>query len=230
MVVKSADEAINNANRYTTCEPGQCLKYVRTWLEIGSQQASAADAWHAAKHKHPGDRNPPRGAPVFWTGGSKGYGHIGLAKQGNSQDQAFRGTDMPSSGHVSNQQLEWVEQHWTSETYMGWTEDLNGVEIPYLSGTSGTGDWRASGDVYVNKLKQGTKNSDSVSRLRYRLTNHQQIPDDKKPGYGDDYGDKVVEAVKWWQRHNGWEDGKGVDMGNNQANKLFGENYNVIEE
>jgi len=225
MVASSGDEAVANAKRYTRCVPGMCLKYTRTWLEIPGRELDAISAWNTAKHKHSGDRKPPRGAPVFWRGGA--HGHIALAV---NNDQ-FRSTDTTSSGIVSTQDERWWEQHWGA-TYLGWTEDLNGVDIPYLRGGSGARkDWRASGKVYVSKLREGVTKSDSVSRLRYRLTNHPDMPKGKQPGSGAAYGDATVEAVKWWQRNvAGIEDGQGRDMSNAQANRLFGDNYQVIEE
>src|SRR5215510_9702991 len=95
MVAQSGDEAVSNAKRFTTCTPGLCLKYTRTWLEIGSREIDAISAWNTAKHRHPGDRKPPRGAPVFWRGGA--HGHIALAVT----NDLIRSTDTPSSGLVN---------------------------------------------------------------------------------------------------------------------------------
>jgi len=236
MVVQTAAEAKANANRYRTCEQGKCLAYVRTWLEIGSRDFSAAEAWRQAEHKHPGDRTPPAGAPVFWLGGSKGYGHIGLMMDFDSHK--FRGTDMPGSGQVSTQNLTWVERYWgRSQNYAGWSEDLNGIWIPYLKAGGDVEDWRASGDVYVEMLKKGQDNSQSVSRLRWRLQHHKQIPDNRRPGLGSPskkgakYTADVVSASKYWMQQV-WPDSKGTgeNWTNKQANALFGPNYNVIEE
>jgi murein DD-endopeptidase MepM/ murein hydrolase activator NlpD len=94
-------------------------------------------------------------------------------------------------------------------------------------------DWRAVGDVYVERLYHGQQDSDSVARLRYRLTNHAHMPDDKQPGYGADYGEKCQVAVKYWQRNldpNPGGPDDGTHLNNGQANRLFGDNYTVIEE
>jgi hypothetical protein len=122
MVAKSAAIACDNANDYTSYDVGMCLKWVRTCWEIGSFYGSAIEAWNGAKYKHPGDRNPPKGAPVFYRGGS--YGHIVIANGG-----PIRSTDCQSSGRVSNAALAWPETAW-GDTYLGWTEDLNGVRLP----------------------------------------------------------------------------------------------------
>lgn len=232
MVVQSADAAIANANAYTSCDPGMCLKYVRTWLEIPSMYGSAAEAWAAAEHRHKGDREPPRGAPLFWTGGSKGYGHIALALA-----TSMRSTDVPATGKVGNDDGSFPRTQW-GHTYAGWAEDVNGILIPYLTGgAAAADDWRASGDVYVDKLHQGQHDSDSVARLRWRLDNHPDLQGSgHRPGYGNDYGQQVVEAVRYWQRNiagggagiNGPTDG--TSMSNPQANSLFGDTYTVHEK
>ena len=222
MVCTTANETIANARRQTSNIPNTCLMVVRGWLEIPAQQPDANDAWRVARHKHPGDRNPPRGAPVFWN--TSEFGHIALA----ITKDLFRSTDTKSSGHVATVSDRWHDINWNKH-YLGWTEDLNGVEIPYLRKGDPNRDFRSHGDIYVSKLHEGVTDSDSVRRLRFRLENS-DIPESFKPGTGGAYGDAVVKAVKWWQRHNGWPDGVGENMSNSQANKLFGDNYRVIKE
>lgn len=123
MTAKNADAAVANANGYSSYDVGMCLKFVRgpCW-EVGSFYGSAIDAWNGAAKKHPGDRNPPKGAPCFYSGGS--YGHIVIAKGGG-----MRSTDCQSSGRVSDADLSWPEVNW-GDDYLGWTEDLNGVDLP----------------------------------------------------------------------------------------------------
>jgi len=223
MVVQSAQAAIDNANAQSNCDPGYCLKYTRTWLGIGSKEADAADAWRNAIGKHPDDKHPPKGAPVFWLGGTNGHGHIALAKA-----DSMRSTDIPQTGTVGNDDGRWPREHWGLE-YVGWAEGFNGVRIPWLGD-----DWRASGDVYVSKLKQGVTESDSVARLRYRLENHPEMQGSgHKPGLGNGYGQECLEAVRYWQRNiapsvDGPDNGE--SMSNAQANQLFGDNYTVHEK
>lgn len=234
MVVQTANEAIANADAAKTCEPGYCLKYVRTWLGIGSSAADAIGAWNAAKRRHPGDKHPPKGAPVFWKSGSggSGHGHIALVRTSN-----MRSTDIPSSGKVGNDDGSWPRIHW-GQTYLGWTEDLNGILIPYL--TTPADDWRSKGDVYVSKLVIQQAESQSVSRLRWRLTNHASIPDGMKCGYGTSattgatYTKVVRDTVEYWQNEVCSPDVKGPrdgrSMSNQQTNRLFGDAYTVIEK
>jgi len=234
MVVQTANEAVANAEAAKTCEPGYCLKYVRTGLEIPSLAADAIGAWNAAKHKHPGDKHPPKGAPIFWKSGSggSGHGHIAIVRGSN-----MRSTDIPSNGKVGNDDGSWPRVHW-GQTYLGWTEDLNGVLIPYLD-ESNEDDWRASGDVYVDRLVMHTTESQSVSRLRWRLQHHGKIPKAYKPGVGTSstngatYSKVVRDSVLFWQTEvapqiNGPHDGR--SLSNPQANALFGDAYDVIEK
>jgi hypothetical protein len=131
MVAQTSSEACGNANSYGSCDKGMCLKYTRTWLEIPSLQPDAISAWNKANVKHPGDRNPPAGAPVFYKGGQ--YGHIALSMGGGK----IRSTDCTSTYDVSTVDLSWCENHW-GYPYLGWTEDLNEVKIPYLTGGAPT--------------------------------------------------------------------------------------------
>lgn len=130
MVASSADEAMANAYAYSTCRLGRCLQYVRTWLEIPAHWPSASRAWTEADHRHT-NRNPPKGAPVFWTGGSHGYGHIALSTGGGY----VRSTDAPVAGWVRTMPLSWFDTHWPSLHFVGWAEDLNEQRISWLSTT-----------------------------------------------------------------------------------------------
>lgn len=226
MVAQTGSEAIGNARRYQSCKVGYCLQYVRTWLEIGSRDPSAIAAWSNAGGKHQGDRRPPLGAPCFYAGGR--YGHIVIAGGDVNGQKMIRSTDVSSSGRVSSVDIGWCERNW-GYRYLGWTETLNGVTIPFLAGGSGDrGPWEG-GTVYVDRLKEGVTDSDSVRRLRSRLD--EEVPKDFKPGPGGAYGDTTVKAVKWYQRQIiGIDDAKGLDMSNKQAERLFGDNYRVIHE
>lgn len=128
MVVQSAKAAVANANRYKTCKAGMCLMYTRTWLGISSRYPSAISAWkNASKRRTKG--TPPKGAPVFWSGGK--YGHVALSVGGGK----CRSTDRPRTGRVSTVSIDSISRAW-GYRYVGWSADLNGVDIPYLVGAS----------------------------------------------------------------------------------------------
>lgn len=120
-----AAHALAAALSTSVCTPGQCLRYTRTWLGIPAYYPDAATAWAKAKARHPADRTPPIGAPVFYAGGK--HGHIALYLGSGK----IHTTDAPSAGRVTTQALTWPETHW-GFTYSGWSEDLNTVTLPYL--------------------------------------------------------------------------------------------------
>lgn len=124
MSADNGQAAVANAREVDTYPVGMCLKYVRAeaW-RIASLYGSAIDAWHGAYDRHPGDREPPVGAPLFYEGGQ--HGHVVV----NTKAPTMRGTDMPSSGRVSEADIDWPVTHW-GVRYLGWTGDLNGVTLP----------------------------------------------------------------------------------------------------
>jgi hypothetical protein len=92
----------------------------------------------------------------------------------------------------------------------------------------------ASGTVYVEKLRRGQLDSDSVARLCYRLRHHSKVPKNvAPPKQVRSYGKEVAEAVRYWQRQvrpklDGPDNGE--SMSNAQANALFGRNYKVVKK
>lgn len=122
MTAASGKEAIGNARKHTTYQPGYCQRFTREAWEVGSLYGSAIEAWNGAHDKHPGDRTPPVGAPCYYRGGSYGHAVVFAETQ-------IRSTDCQSTGRVSEVAIAWVEQSWGYE-YLGWTGDINGVDLP----------------------------------------------------------------------------------------------------
>lgn len=104
---------------------GHCQTFVRTCMGSPGGASSATAAWSAAKFKHSGDANPPAGAPVYWTGGSRGYGHVAVSAGGGM----CYSTDVRAPGRVSLIGISWINQHWRSVHYVGWAEDNNGIRV-----------------------------------------------------------------------------------------------------
>lgn len=125
MVASSGKEASSNAGQVHTYDPGMCQKFTRESWEVGSLYGSAIDAWEGAREKHKGDRNPPVGAPCYYSGGK--YGHAVVSRGGGR----IRSTDSPTTGQVNDQALDWPERNWGFK-YLGWTGDINGVDCPNL--------------------------------------------------------------------------------------------------
>jgi len=106
--------------------PGMCQQFTRMSFGVGSGFPSAQAAWDGAQKKHPTkDRNSvPPGVPVYFAGGSKGYGHaaVSLGKG------LVRSTDWPSAYAVGTARITDLERSW-GQRFLGWTEDVNGVTV-----------------------------------------------------------------------------------------------------
>lgn len=144
MVVQTAQEAVDNANATTTCDPGMCLWQTQEWLESPHQYPDATAQWKAAKYQHAGDTNPPEGAPVFWTGGGNGYGHATVSVGGGK----VRSTDQQKSGKVSTVPISEIAKDW-GLAYAGWTEDIAGIRLPYLGGNPTNPNQVKAGDLVL---------------------------------------------------------------------------------
>lgn len=110
---------------------GLCAKTVWLSLDVpalGVPSASAAaDKVKAAGHLHyhyDGD-GPPKGAIVYWKGGSHGYGHMALSLGGGR----ILTTDPPGhSGGVGEASITMPRERWHHK-YVGWST-WYGRELP----------------------------------------------------------------------------------------------------
>jgi hypothetical protein len=158
-MVYTAEQAARNAEDDQANLPGLCLQATRLWLGIGAFWPDAATAWRMNMAKRT-DRNPPRGAPVFWLGGSKGYGHIALSLGAGR----VRSTDAGGRGVVATRPLGWVEDTW-GQTYAGWSTVLNGVEIPGLEDEMTPEDWARLRDIVAEETTKAVEiNNDAAAR------------------------------------------------------------------
>jgi hypothetical protein len=55
-------------------------KFVRTHYNVPPAYATAASAWSKTRDRH--GSTPPKGVPVWWTGGSRGFGHVAISAGG----------------------------------------------------------------------------------------------------------------------------------------------------
>ena len=110
-----------------TSAPGFCKREVRECYRIlVSRSGSAAEAWHNARIRHP-ETDPgsiPRGVPVYWTGGSEGFGHIAIT----TGDGGMWSTDIIRSGFFDRTGIRKVSLKWGLRL-VGWSEDLDGVRV-----------------------------------------------------------------------------------------------------
>lgn len=142
-MVRSSKEAMAAALKQTSNEPGTCQLTVRNWFGAPSAgdrdrdgDADAVDGWlsEPARFRHPGDRNPPPGKPLAFSGGSRGFGHRAL-----SLPNGVRSTDMWNNryksgitstvtGGVANA-IATIERS-MGVKYLGWSETITGLMIP----------------------------------------------------------------------------------------------------
>lgn len=130
-----AERTAANAEATHTNAPGYCLQWSRERAAIAALYPDAATAWRNAKRRHHGATNPPRGAMVYWTGGSKGYGHIAVSVGGGR----VRSTDAGGAGKVATVDIGWPGRAW-GMPYAGWADNVNGVTIPNVGGGGGQED------------------------------------------------------------------------------------------
>lgn len=145
-MARNAEDTARNAEGATVNDPGMCLQWSRERAAIGALFPDAATAWRNAFHRHKGDRDPPRGAMVYWLGGSHGYGHIAVALGGGK----VRSTDAGGAGHVATVAVGWVEDHW-GLPYAGWADNVNDQVIKGVGAEMTEDDW-ARMEALINKV------------------------------------------------------------------------------
>ena len=98
----------------------QCAAAVRAALNAPMQGlASAADVWHAVPSHQRRRTHAPRGAIVYWTGGSSGYGHTCFALGDHLELSVDVVPGKPGAAGVVP--FSWFEAHWPRLTYAGWS-------------------------------------------------------------------------------------------------------------
>lgn len=117
-------ETVAAAKASTYNVPGQCLGWSREQADIPSRYVDAATAWEHAHGRHAGDVDPPKGAAVYWLGGSGGHGHIAISL-GHG---LVRSSDAGGSGVVATVSLRKLTREWHL-TYVGWADSINGYRI-----------------------------------------------------------------------------------------------------
>lgn len=103
--------------------PGMCLREVRECYQVGPKSIDATSAWEDSPTKHRAGV-PPRGVPVWWTGGSAGHGHVAIS----AGDGLVWSPDSKRAGYFDRVGISTPHEDWNL-TYAGWTEDINGVRV-----------------------------------------------------------------------------------------------------
>lgn len=105
----------------------QCAFAVREALNAPWQGlASATAVWRAVPLWHRRKTHAPRGAIVYWTGGSAGYGHTCFAL-GNHMEISVDVLD-GRAGAAGVVPFSWFAENWPRLDYAGWSWWWGGVD------------------------------------------------------------------------------------------------------
>lgn len=176
------------------------LREVRTAFGIKPKYPSAAVAWKYAIGKHPKDRTPPYGAPVFWGGGRLGFGHIAIM----TSNGLVRSSDAGGRGLMGTKPLSWFEAHW-GQRYLGWAEGFNGVRIPSLGDGKPIAASKSAANgtsVSLSNLRWGSQNDDvKVYQQALRAKGFAKLNPSGVTGF---YGAETKAMTAAFQQAQGW--------------------------
>lgn len=173
---------------------GQCLATTRKYWNVGAKYPDASTSYYAADHKrYVAPHDVPRGAPVWWTGGGSGHGHVAISVGGGY----CLSTDWKRPGKIDYAKISDITSHWGLR-YRGYSQEINDVVVwkPRLS----------YGTVALRNLKPGRRHSD-VKQVKRRL---------KQKGYkgfivsSDKFGFGLRRAYRKYQQRLGYE-GRAAD-------------------
>lgn len=170
MTAPSGKAAAAKANSISRGYGGECLKFVRTSWNVPAKYPSAKSAWANAKKKHAGLSRIPVGAPLFMSHPRSKYGHVVVYLGGSSIRSTNSATNRVSTYSIAT----W--QKW-GYTIQGWTEDLNGVDLPIdptplAKPPSGT---PKPGNVVLNKGDRGPRVRNLQNGLNSHFPNYSNI-------------------------------------------------------
>ena len=234
MAVRSSKQALAVARAQKTNTPGMCQAYVTRWFNAGGvgdvdgdKDADAVDGWlsEPKSARHEGDRNPPPGKPLAWKGGGKGYGHRALSDvnglistdmQNNKYKKGVTSTVKAASVSDAIRIIERV----MGVQYLGWSETISGKKIPAdpLS------------PVYVDKLRHGQFDSDSVKALQTVLKEIPLVGGRTLPVTGN-FASMTKNEVSLWQKQKSKDKSvvDGSKITSSQAKELFEGKYTIYQ-
>lgn len=102
--------------------PGLCLVFVHECYDAPAKYGTATIAWQHTHRRHTG--TPPLGVPVYWTGGTHGYGHVALS-DGHGYVWS---NDVLRHGKIDRVSIGSITRNW-GLTYRGWAEDINDIRV-----------------------------------------------------------------------------------------------------
>lgn len=157
----AVDVAQQDAANGTPFGVNACWVFVRKALGYADPipgYGSASQAWMQVKARGGTytSQTPPAGVPVFWTGGSSGYGHVAISN-GNGQvyttdfDGASNKWVMDGKVHLAS--IDQINKASPSLHYAGWATEVNGKALPAI--TAGNTDAGASIQEIVGGAASG---------------------------------------------------------------------------
>lgn len=128
---------------------GYCLKTIRGLYGVNAKYPDASTSWKNAKHKVrvSSGNDVPRGVPVYWTGGSSGYGHIAISTGGGN----CWSTDWARPGRIDKARINDITSGWNLKLE-GYAWEINDVIV-----------WKppkSAGTIKLKNIKRGARNSD----------------------------------------------------------------------
>lgn len=144
MAIRTRKQALAAAKKTTRNSVGMCQKVTREWYNApsvgdvdGDRDADAVDGWlsEPKSKRHPGDRNPPAGVPLAFSGGSRGHGHRaisdvkGVVSIDMLNNRYKAGYTSTVTGTSTAAAIATIERS-MGVRYLGWSETISGLAIP----------------------------------------------------------------------------------------------------
>jgi hypothetical protein len=194
MATRSVGSALAWARSQRSFPTGMCLKFVRTCYNVQPAYATAAIAWSKTRYRHAS--TPPKGVPVWWTGGSRGFGHVAISAGGGY----VISTDAGGRGRVGRTSIAHITNAW-GQTYRGWTEDINRIRV-YSPGNRSGGAMSSVVDASaVAALFRRRQRHGAVLMIQRALAAEVGLDYSSGPGVP---GPRTKAAYKEWQRKLGF--------------------------
>lgn len=130
-MTRTPNEAIALARNQSDHGPrfrvGLCKRKTRELYGVASDGSEdATEAWKRTDHRYgvpPADA--PRGALIWWTGGSDGHGHVAVA----TGDGSCWSVDIKRTGYWDRVPIRYIAERWSALHLAGSSADIDGVRV-----------------------------------------------------------------------------------------------------
>lgn len=211
MTLRNREEAAQAAEAKKINREGMCQSITRGYYMGASAgdrdhdgDADAVDGWlsEPAHAKHPGDRKPPRGVPLYFRNAHKnGHGHRCISV--GDHNGVARSSDFDThtkryhAGVMGTGTIEEIERA-MDLVYVGWSETITGKQIPLPPPPAPTrleNFWDGGPQWNVNILDRAAVRRDDVRVVVHAIdTAVNKLPRDK--------GNSLVnQFVDFYKRH-----------------------------